>query len=220
MSSSKPATSSNTGVVTDTLVTSNQQSVKGVSPQQTVKAVNAYGISAIRGGSELGSGFFQAVVDAYNNAVSYQYVSAFFMFLTLVYFATIYAKVTDPFTSFHVHALTAHKNSTTSTHKGATAFAAFIASLMVSYKETIVIFMSVAFPYLAKPSTRNAGLCAALFAYLMLISHDVLSVLLLSHALFLFFEMRNPLHKNMVACVAVLFIFISHETLISIASIK
>nr|WQM60667.1 MAG: ORF3 protein [Riboviria sp.] len=218
MSTSKPATATNSGVVTDTLVTSNDQTVKGVRPQQTVRAVNAYGISAIRGGSELGAGFFQSISDAYCNVVSYQYVAAFFMFLSLVYYVTHFTGVTDPFTSFKSQCASSHKAANSTMHKSATAFATAAASLAVTYKETIVIFMSVSFPYFAKPSVRNAGLCAALFIYIMVVAHDPLTVLLLSHFLFLFVEMRNPLHKYFVASAAVLFLFIDHKTLVAVAN--
>nr|WQM60662.1 MAG: ORF3 protein [Riboviria sp.] len=220
MSNTKPATSSNTGVVTDTLVTSNDQSVKGVRPQQTVRAVNAYGISAIRGGSELGAGFFQSICDAYSNVVSYQYVSAFFMFLTLIYFATVLTSTTDPFTSFHAQCKLTLKNSSSNVHKSLLATATVFSSLAVTYKETIVLFMAVSFPYFAKPSIRNAGLCASLFVYFMLLSHDTLTVLLLSHSLFLFVELRNPLHKFIIAVAAVVFIFVDHKTLVAITGEK
>ncbi|ASA47362.1 hypothetical protein [Aedes camptorhynchus negev-like virus] len=211
--STKPQVTETSEVQSGTIIASTQSDVKSSSPQSTTKAVNPFGIKILSGGSVLDSSFIQSVVDAYCNLFSYHPISLFCMVLSLVYFFHKIIKIDekqDIFSTFHANIGKAHNNSSSIFFKGFTTLLAIPASLLVNNKLTAATILAFAGPWFAKPSSRNAIIATILISYSLVVTHEPVSIMILSQAFFLLVELRNPLHKLLVTLFALIVIIIGH----------
>lgn len=198
---------------TGEIITSSQQDSKAPNAQQSNRAFNISGIRILSGGNVLGTPFLPSVLDAYTNLFSYQYIAAFFMVVSTVYFlGKIHAVTFDIFDSFHSSVTTTHANSQ-GIHKSITALATFISRQTINYKTFLATFMAFSGPYLAKPSTRNAYVAMFLTLLAVIITLTPLNIILLSHLFFLAVTLRDPYHKTFVIIIAVVTVLLSYEVL-------
>lgn len=212
--SSKPQISTADEVLTDTVVTVNSSDVKSAKPQQTTKAINAYGIQVLKGGNVIGSSFIDSVINAYTNLFSYQPIAVLCMLLSLFYYLSLLNKKADkdPFSIIHNNTLSL------STHADTGALAKCILVplekiflLLKNNKAQSGLFLACIFPYLTKPSSKNAIISSIVFVIAIVAKLPTFEVLLLSQLFFLFVQLRDPVHKTFIAIVAVLTCIVGHE---------
>lgn len=198
---------------TGEILTSSQQDSKAPNSQPNTRAFNVAGIRILSGGNVLGTPFLPSVLDSYTNLFSYQYIAAFFMVVSTVYFlGKIHLVTYDIFDSFHSSVTNTHASST-GVHKSVTALASFLTKQTVNYKSFLATFMAFAGPYLAKPSTRNAYVAMFLTILSILVTLTPLNIILLSHLFFLAVTLRDPYHKTFVIIIAIVTVLLSYEVL-------
>lgn len=198
---------------TGEILTTSQQDSKAPTAQQTNRALNFSGIRILSGGNVLGTPFLPSVLDAYTNLFSYQYIAAFFMVVSTVYFlGKIHTVNFDIFDSFHSSVSATHATSQ-GVHRSITALASFITRQTINYKTFLATFMAFAGPYLSKPSTRNAYVAMFLTTLSVVITLTPLNIILLSHLFFLAVALRDPYHKTFVIIIAIVTVLLSYEVL-------
>lgn len=198
---------------TGEILTSSQQDSKAPNAQQSNRAFNVAGIRILSGGNVLGTPFLPSVLDAYTNLFSYQYIAAFFMVVSTVYFlGKIHTVTFDIFDSFHTSVTNTHA-TTEGIHKSITALASFITRQTVNYKTFLATFMAFAGPYLSKPSTRNAYVAMFLTILSLVVTFTPINIILLSHLFFLAVALRDPYHKTFVIIIAIVTVLLSYEVL-------
>lgn len=209
--------------LTDTVVTTNQQDVDNAKPTRTTRAVNAYGISVLKGGNVLGSSFVNSVIDAYTNVLSYQPISTCLLILSFVFFyATIHHDNTmNPFFIMRESLYQTINNKNTSNFVSSmSSFCATILKTILPYDFEFATFCSFFFVYLAKPSSRNLLFSSILTVSVLVFKFNALSILFLSQLFFLYTQVRSPKHKALIVLFAVVTIIIGHKYLMQLSGIE
>lgn len=215
---SKPQVVTTSERLTDTLVESNQQGVTDVRSQNTTRAVNAYGITVIKGSSVLGATFFESIQSAYTNAFSYQPIVVLFATFTLLYYGSkiIDSKGSDP-VDLMFSAVKA--SNSTSPFFGPVKLIALAVVYTLHYSKTVIALFAACFMgFVAKPSTRNFTLASLMFVFFFFSKASALDILVGSHLFFLITELRDPKHKAILTVVLVILCFIEHKALSEILS--
>ncbi|URQ09138.1 hypothetical protein [Halyomorpha halys negev-like virus 1] len=217
---SKPQIASSSEVITDTVITSSQQDVKAPRSASTTKAVNSYGISVMRGGNVLGSSFLDGIYDAYSNLMSYQPLATLLMVISIFYYVSmiIDKPALTPFNLIHKNLLTARNSTTTSPGKALLSTFLLVSDTVKKYPAIAAGACAAGFPYLSKPSTRNAWIAAFLFVAIQFMNFSPLGILALSQLFFLLVQLRNPKHKMFVVAIAIICLFVGHETLSTLSA--
>lgn len=218
--SSKPQISTTDESLTDTVVTTNSSDIKSAKPQQTTKAINAYGIQVLKGGNVVGSSFLDSIINAYTNLFSYQPIAVICMLFSVFYYVSILTEAVnkDPFTIVHKNTLALSKDVKTGlVAKSALVPLTKIFEVLKNNKEQAALFCSSIFPYLTKPSGKNAIIASFMFIVAVIGSIPTFEILLLSQLFFLFVQLRDPVHKSFVFVVAVLTCVVGHEFISGVA---
>lgn len=213
--SNKPQVVTTPENVTDTVVSTTNQDVKNARPTPSARAVNAYGVTVLRGGNVLGSSLLDSVIDAYTNVLSYQPVALVLLLISLLYYISkiLQQETINPFLMINNSVSTAHSEETNPGFKALVSFFKVLARLLVSYEKYFALLFSMSFPYLTKPSSRNAITAFLLFIYCVLSKASYISILFLSQLFFLLVQLRSPKHKAIIILIAVLGIIFGNETL-------
>lgn len=220
----KPSFNNSGEGVSDTVVARSSTEVKAAAPRVSTNAVNAYGITVIRGGSVLGSDFITSVFDAYYNFCSYQYIGTALLVISSLFFLHSLANVTgvdDPFTAAEKSLTTTHTNKNSSAFvKALTMMVLLVLKFPLKDKviaATLIGFSSV---YFGKPSYRNGIMAAILSVFCIVTSTPPGETLGLMHMFFLLTQLRNPTHKTIVVLSALVIVLIGHNYLSSMLDIK
>lgn len=218
----KPQIASSSQTATDTIVNSTQQDVKQAKPTPSVRSLNQYGITVMRGGNVIGSSLLDSIIDAYTNLMSYQPIATVLFVLAIVYYSTLIIDKpkSSPFLLMHASILTTHTNATGPLIKSLASFSSTITSILKTYDSFVGLICAMGFPYLSKPSTRNAILSTILILYSLLGGLKPLPIIMLSQMFFLLVQLRSPKHKAIIVIIAIVTIIINHEYMADLAGIK
>ena len=220
---SQPQVFNSRSDLTDTIVNRNDQQVTSARPVPSTRAVNAYGISVLKGGNILGTPFFQSVCDAYSNAFSYQPLATLLLLVSLFYFLS---RLSDlPYLSPFVSAQTALVLSASDATipiavRSISYFAHIIVSFLVSYEYLFATAFAFFFPYFSKPSNRNLTVAAGFTLLAVLLSYKPISIIALSQLFFLYVQLRNPTHKAFILGLAVITVIVGHEFMAKLSGVK
>lgn len=218
----KPQLSSTTEQATDTIVNSTQQGVKDAKPTPSVKSLNQYGITVMRGGNVIGSSLIDSVIDAYTNLLSYQPIATMLFVLAIIYYAIMILEKpnSNPFHLIHNSVVATHTNATSPILKSIASFTSGLTAIMKNYDSFVALICAMLFPYLSKPSTRNAILSTILTLYSLLGRLGPLPIIMLSQMFFLLVQLRSPKHKAIIVVIAVVTIIINHEYMAELTGTK
>ena len=220
---SQPQVVNSRSDLTDTIVNRSDQQVTAARPVSSTRAVNAYGISVLKGGNVLGTPFFQSVCDAYSNTFSYQPLSTFLLFVSLFYFLSRLADL--PYLSPFVSAQTALVVSATNVSnplavRTISYFAHIVMNIFVSYEFLFSTAFAFFFPYFSKPSNRNLLVASSFTLLAVLLSYTPISIIALSQLFFLYVQLRSPTHKAFILALAILTVVVGHEFMSKLSGIK
>ncbi|UPT53681.1 MAG: hypothetical protein 3 [Zeugodacus tau negev-like virus] len=220
--SEKPQVSTTSEKLTDTIVNSTNQAVKNVAPTAAVSSVNAYGIRTMRGGTILGSGFLESVVNAYTNLLSYNPLALVMFIIATYYYIGLIVGVAaaDPFKLMATGVVTKHESMKAGAGKSILATFAGIFAWIDTYKPFFALMFGFSGVYLAKPSTRNAILSAILLAACFLFKFDAVMILGIIQLFFLYTQVRDPKHKTIILIIAVIVIFIGSANMGELVDLK
>lgn len=210
--SDKPQVTVDAHRFTDTITKTNQQNVKDKDSTDVNRAVNAFGIQIMKGGNVLGDSFINSVLTGYYNLVYQPWALALLLVSTLFFLSQITGNTAaNPFSLMVQNMLRVNNESSSTFLKTITAAAAGVFSFFDSYGYWVALASGMAFPYMAKPSKRNASFGSILFTFAVLTHLPVISCLALSHAFFLMVELRDPAHKFLVIAITIITIIIGNS---------
>lgn len=212
----KPAIVNDPISATDTIVNGNDQGVTDPRPKRTTKAVNQYGVKVLSGGVTTEDGFFEAIVRAFENFISYHPIAVVLCFIAVMHYVAAIGGITATHGPFHLMAKNTgdtYKNTTSTIGKSVTAAFHGLFNAMDKQNGFFALLCAYLWPYLCKPSTRNGIMLSAMLIYAYLSNLGAYAVLATSFGFFLFAAVRNPEHKAIILVVVVLTCYISADTL-------
>lgn len=220
---SKPAVVADPISATDAIITGNDQGVTDPRPKHTTKAVNQYGVKVLSGGITADAGFFEAIIQAFENFMSYHPVAVCLCLVAVLHYVAFIggiANTNGPFGLMTKSTLDTYKSMNTTIGKSITSVFHGLFSAMNSQNDFFALVAAYLWPYLCKPSTRNGILLCIMFAYAYLSNLNAYAILATSFGFFLFAALRNPQHKAIVIVLVLVTCYISADTLKALVGIK
>lgn len=172
------------------------------------KTYNEAGVQTVKGGSEIGAGFFDAVTSAYTNLVNKPIALILIIVATLGLLSLNHGTLT-PLDTMYNSAL--NKSNTADTPNGVRSIAAgfaWILSLVIEYQNLLLPGIFFGGIYISKPSENNAWLCASLTVITWLSRFNHLELVALGHLTILFTQVREPIYRLSILLFAVVTVII------------
>lgn len=193
-----------TPAATTAVVTNQNQSAFNGNNTPRPTVYNESGVQVVKGGQQLGIGFFDAVTTAYTNLVNNPMALSFIIFASFCLF-TLDESLLSPVSISYNSLLTA-ANSTSNPfalRSVATLFA-YLFSLLLEYEKYVAIIVFFIGIYIAKPNINNRYLCSIVALIAMLGQYDDLELFILCHAFLIYTQVRDTSYKFALGFLAVI----------------
>lgn len=183
------------------------------------RVFNDAGVQTIKGGSPIGSGFFDSVTSAYTNLVNSPISLVLIIFASFVFF-TLSSDTSTPLVLTYNSLLnTSLSANNPAPVRSVATFFTYIFSFLVDYEYYFAVFSFLAGIYMAKPSTNNAYLCSVLGIILALTSYSPFEALVLCHLALIYTQIRDPTYRLIIGIVAVIAIIFGYSHMSSMTGL-
>lgn len=161
------------------------------------------GIQTVRGGQQVGEGFFASVLNSFYNLI-YHFWGMVFAILGFSILLSEYGTTSGPLEMI----LKALMNIINDVHapvvlRSLATFLAWFFAILVRYKYLMAYVMLLSVPVLVKPSGRNFGFAVVIMALAILHYITFLQVMILALLFYLFVMLRTPAHKFFIVAAVV-----------------
>jgi hypothetical protein len=172
------------------------------------RTYNEAGIQTVKGGSEIGAGFFDSVTTSYTNLVNNPIALIFIIVATLGLLSMNHGTLTPLDTMYNAALNKSNSDTTPNAIRSISAGYAWLLSIIISFQDFLLPAIFFGGIYIAKPSANNAWLCSAITLICWISRMNYLEVCALGHLTILFTQMRDPIYKLGVLLFAVVTIII------------
>lgn len=172
------------------------------------RTFNEAGVQTVKGGSQIGAGFFDSIQSAYTNLVNKPIALFLIIVATLGLLALNHSNLTPIDTMYNAAYSTSINEDMPYAIRSISSFWTWVLSVVVLYQDFLLPAIFFAGVYLAKPSTNNAWLCAILTLIVWLSGINHIEALCLGHLVILFTQIRDPTYKLGILLFAVVTILI------------
>lgn len=195
---------------TTAVVSNENQSAFTPKPTPRPRVFNEAGVQTIKGGQQVGIGFFDAITTAYTNLVNNPMALSFIIFSTFC-LLTLDETLLTPI-SISYNSMLQAANSTTNPYalRSIATLFTFLFSLLLEYEKFVAIILFFAGIYLAKPAVQNRYLCSVVALIAMLGQYDDIEILILCHAFLIYTQVRDTSYKlglGLLAVICIIFGF-------------
>lgn len=172
------------------------------------RTFNEAGIQTVKGGSEIGAGFFDAVTTAYTNLVNSPIALIFIIVATFGLMSISNGTLTPLDTMFNAALNKSNSATTPYAVRSISAGYAWLLSIIIAFQDFLLPAIFFGGIYIAKPSSNNAWLCSTLTLITWISHMNHLEVVALGHLTILFTQIRNPTYKLGILLFALITIII------------
>lgn len=159
------------------------------------RTFNEAGIQTVKGGSEIGAGFFDSVTTSYTNLVNSPIALILIIVATLGLLSLDNSALTPLDTMYNAALNKSNTDTAPYAIRSISAGYAWLLSIIIAFQDFLLPAIFFGGIYIAKPSSNNAWLCSTLTLICWISRMDHLEVAALGHLTILFTQIRDPIYK-------------------------